>query len=74
MEQNFHSMMQWLIPMIIILAIWDAVWKLIAMWKAGRNNHLAWFLCIALISTLGILPIVYILMQRKNNNMQQENP
>jgi len=72
MEQQLNSMLPWLIPVIIILAIWDAVWKLIAMWKAGRNNHLAWFICIALINTLGILPIIYILMHRKNNGMQSE--
>lgn len=52
-------------PLIIILIIWELVWKLIALWKAGRNNQLAWFICIALINTAGILPIVYILMQRK---------
>lgn len=54
----------WLMPLLIILVIWDTVWKLIAMWKAGRNNHLTWFICIALINTLGILPIVYIIMHR----------
>jgi sorbitol-specific phosphotransferase system component IIC len=74
MEQQIHSMLPWLIPVIIILAIWDSVWKLIAMWKAGRNNHLAWFICIALINTLGILPIIYIFMQRKNNSLQSEKP
>jgi hypothetical protein len=57
-----YSMLPWLIPAIIVLAIWDALWKLIAMWKAGRNSHLAWFICIALINTLGILPIIYILI------------
>ena len=51
-------------PIIIILVIWEAIWKLIAMWKAGQNKHLAWFICIALINTAGILPIVYILMFR----------
>jgi sorbitol-specific phosphotransferase system component IIC len=74
MEQQIHSMLPWLIPVIIILAIWDSVWKLIAMWKAGRNNHLAWFICIALINTLGILPIIYIFIQRKNNSIQSEKP
>lgn len=54
----------WLMPIIIILMIWETVWKLIALWKAGRNNHLAWFICIALINTIGILPIVYILIHR----------
>ncbi|HXB39559.1 MAG TPA: DUF5652 family protein [Bacteroidia bacterium] len=56
-----------LIPIIIALAVWEAVWKLIALWKAGRNNHLAWFICIALINTAGILPIVYILKYRRKN-------
>ena len=51
----------WLMPIIIILIIWDTVWKFIAMWKAGRNNHLAWFICLAIFNTVGILPIVYIL-------------
>ena len=64
-HQALSEMLTCLMPVIIILAIWEAVWKLIAMWKAGRNNHLAWFICIALINTAGILPIVYILMHRK---------
>lgn len=54
----------WLMPIIIILMIWETVWKLIALWKAGRNNHLVWFICIALINTIGILPIIYILINR----------
>jgi hypothetical protein len=64
MEQQIHSMLPWLIPTIIILAIWDTVWKLIAMWKAGRNNHLAWFICIFIFNTIGILPIIYILIHK----------
>jgi hypothetical protein len=69
MEQHFHSLMPWLITTIVILATWDMVWKFIALWKAARNNHLAWFICIAIFNTIGILPIVYILMHRKNNHV-----
>jgi hypothetical protein len=72
MKQQLHLMMPWLIPTIIILAIWDAVWKLIAMWKAARNNHLAWFICIAIFNTVGILPIIYILNNKKNSSTQSE--
>lgn len=63
--QQIPETLMWLVPLIIILAIWEAVWKLIAMWKAGRNNDMAWFICIALINTIGILPIVYIILQKK---------
>jgi 4-amino-4-deoxy-L-arabinose transferase-like glycosyltransferase len=58
-------MLPWLLPIIIILAIWDTVWKLIAMWRAARNNHLAWFICIFIFNTIGILPIIYILVYKK---------
>jgi hypothetical protein len=63
-------MLWWLIPAIAIVAIWDAVWKLIAMWKAARNKHLAWFICIFIFNTIGILPIIYILINKdKSENI-----
>lgn len=55
----------WFLPIIILLAIWEVVWKVIAMWKSARSNHLAWFIFIAVLNTAGILPIVYILIHRK---------
>ena len=66
--ENFQQLQEtliWLLPVIIILAIWEGIWKLIALWKSARNNDLAWFICIALINTIGILPIVYILRNKK---------
>jgi hypothetical protein len=45
--------------------IWDGVWKLIALWKSARNNQLAWFVCLAIFNTIGILPILYILLFQK---------
>ena len=69
--QEIPETLIWLVPLIIILAIWEGVWKLIAMWKAGRNNDMAWFICIALINSIGILPIVYIIMQKKKKETNQ---
>ena len=65
--QQFMVAFSWLLPFIIFCALWDTVWKLIGMWKAGRNNELVWFICIALFNTLGILPIIYILMDKKKS-------
>ena len=44
--------------------IWELVWKGFALWKAARNNHSAWFVCIMIFNTVGILPIVYLLLNR----------
>ncbi len=58
----------WFLPVLIVLILWDTVWKIIAMWKSARNNHLIWFICITVINSIGILPIVYILIQRKKRS------
>jgi hypothetical protein len=59
--------------LIVILAVWEVVWKLIALWKASRNNQLAWFIVMAIINTAGILEIVYILFfQKKSANNEPE--
>ena len=55
-----------LVFVIIVLAIWDGVWKLIALWKSARHGQLAWFICLAIFNTLGILPILYILLFQKD--------
>lgn len=54
------------ITVIILLAIWDGVWKLIALWKSARHDQLAWFICLAIFNTVGILPILYIFVFQKN--------
>lgn len=48
------------LPLIIALAVWELVWKGVAMWKSARNNQLYWYVAILLLNTAGILPIVYI--------------
>jgi len=43
----------------IILIIWSMVWKAMALWRAARNNHLAWYIVLMLLNTAGILDILY---------------
>jgi len=71
--QHFAGVFGWFIPLIAIFVLWDAVWKLIGMWKAGRNNELAWFICIAIFNTMGILPIIYILLDKKKSEEKQNS-
>ena len=53
-----------LLPVIFVLSLWDAVWKVVGMWKSARRNQLVWFICIALFNTLGVLPIVYLILSK----------
>lgn len=51
--------------LILLLVLWDMTWKVVAMWKSARNNQLTWFICIVIFNTIGILPIIYILLDLK---------
>jgi len=57
---NLPDWLSGFIWVIVILGIWEAVWKAIALWRAARNSHLVWFICIVIFNTVGILPIIYI--------------
>ncbi len=63
--EHLHDTFYCLLPILIILAVWDGVWKLIALWKSAGKKQLGWFICIAVFNTLGILPIIYLLLNRK---------
>lgn len=45
---------------VFIFVIWSSIWKGIALWKAARNDSLAWFIALLVVNTLGILEIIYI--------------
>lgn len=49
---------------VVILAFWDLIWKLMAMWKAAKRDQTVWFICLGIFSTVGILPIIYLLIYR----------
>ena len=57
--------------MISLAIVWSTVWKGIALWRAGRNAHLTWFIVMLIVNTLGILEIIYIFAfsQKKNHQI-----
>ena len=71
---QFPTWLAVLIPVLILIAIWDGVWKVVGMWKSARHNQLAWFVCLALFNTMGILPIVYVVFFQKDRNQLPTAP
>ena len=48
-------------PWVILLAVlWTVPWKGVALWRAARNGHTAWFVVLLVVNTLAILEILYI--------------
>jgi len=53
----------WFLPAFVILELWDAFWKLAGLWYSARTSK-RWFLGIAIVNSLGILPIYYLWSRR----------
>lgn len=50
--------------LFILLVAWEIVWKALAMWRSARNDQTAWFVCLTIFNTVGILPIIYLLTNK----------
>ena len=51
--------------LFLIAVIWELVWKGFALWKSAAKGQKAWFIAILILNTVGILPIIYLLIERK---------
>jgi hypothetical protein len=50
---------------ILLIAVWEIVWKGLALWRAGKNSNLVWFIVILILNTAGILEILYLFVFSK---------
>ncbi|MDP3734151.1 MAG: DUF5652 family protein [Nanoarchaeota archaeon] len=48
------------IASLILLSLWELVWKGIALWYASRNRQKKWFVALLVINSVGVLPIIYL--------------
>lgn len=54
-----------LIIILFALTSWSLVWKGLALWKAAQKKEVRWFLAILILNTLGILPIIYLILKKE---------
>jgi Na+/serine symporter len=58
--------MQTIWMIIIPILIFDLIMKGIALWKAGNQKQLGWFIVLFILNTAGILPLIYLIFFQKN--------
>jgi hypothetical protein len=61
---NFFSENAWILPVLAVLAVIDLIFKGIALWYSARRNQNVWFIFLLIINSVGILPIIYLLIHR----------
>jgi len=65
---NIPETEAWLIILCIFLAIRDLIRKAIALYRAGQKSDKIRFIFIFILNTCGILPIIYLLLNKKKKH------
>ena len=60
-----------LTTLLVILALWEMIWKGIGMWKSAQAGQLVWFVVMFVLNTAGILPIIYLLFFQKSSRRKR---
>ena len=68
--QQFLMENSWAVWLIIL---WALPWKGVALWKAAKNHHKAWFVALLVLNTLAVLEILYIFIFSKKRKGTTEN-
>ena len=51
--------------LIIVLSVWEAIWTLLGLWFAARQNQKIWFLLMGILQVVGIIEIIYLATQTR---------
>lgn len=67
---NIFEQYPQLLPLLllVILAIWELVWKAIAMWQAARSGNKIIYILLLIFNTAGIFPIAYLLINKNRHH------
>ena len=48
-------------PVLLVgISLWEALFTLLALWFAARNDHKVWFLACGLVQLFGLVEIIYL--------------
>ena len=50
---------------IVLIVLWSSIWKGFALYRAGANKSVPWFVVLFIFNTLGILEILYLFVFSK---------
>ncbi len=46
--------------LLVGISLWEALFTLLALWFAARNDHKIWFLACGLVQLFGLVEIIYL--------------
>jgi hypothetical protein len=50
------------VGLLLIIVVAELLLKGLALWHAARNKHTGWFIVILAINSIGIIPLIYMII------------
>ena len=57
---NFAATLQANPALLVGISLWEALFTLLALWFAARNDHKVWFLACGLVQLFGLVEIIHL--------------
>lgn len=58
--QQLGSLTNDQLALLVLIQVWDLIWKSFALWKAARSKAVFWFVLLILVNSAGLLPAFYL--------------
>jgi hypothetical protein len=58
------SLYRSLMPVIVLLVLSDLILRGVALFRSAQKNQKVWFVFLLIVNSLGILPIIYLLVNK----------
>lgn len=58
---EIYTQPTWFVVSLLVITIWDLIWRGIALWHSSQNEQKGWFVALLLLNTMGLLPIIYLI-------------
>ena len=66
----------WILYAILLVAVWKLIWYGLAIYKTIQKQQKSWFVvlfvCALLLNDLGILPIIYLILNREKKAIKKK--
>jgi hypothetical protein len=53
--------------LVMLLALWELLWKGLALYTSARKDQKYWFVALLFLNTVGVLPILYLMFFKKKD-------
>ncbi|HLC70451.1 MAG TPA: DUF5652 family protein [Candidatus Nanoarchaeia archaeon] len=62
----------WFITALIVVSLWNLIWKGLGLWYAGKHQQKGWFIAMLIIDLVGLLPIIYLVWFKPQEKLEEE--